>query len=1465
MKRFKKLFLTTLTLLMIVSNVGFTPIFADDGVKYKATFEFIISDDSDVPSEVNAYCPPTMEVDDGDVVTPESISDQIEVGEYIYTFKRWSPASKTVNGSNVHFIGLWNIAEKPVEKEPETQTTPAQNSTDTKDASTDTQEIVEPEKETFQPKSDNTVIPESSVNSTETEDESREKITVTYKFYEAFAVETPGNLPAEVMALLPRSYEIYKGDDESPVSITTTQVGNFTWQGWNPYHDDEGNVTYFGIWMSPDSKFVKPKPSGMLLRVSSSATFAFSGYWTVPNSIGYSGSSRFTLDGEVAYCIEPSKHMDNSYIGASYSVDGSLSNSVARIIAMGTKNGVDEGMIQAAVWNQINGTSGSGAADPGYSLYDGSGYNYSVDTYGSGSKQRLATNPSWEVARVPHGYVNVTKVASKPNGLDYVANFPNNYSIAGAVYGIYRDNACTNLVQTLTTNSTGKTSNSGDLSPGTYFVKEITASPGFKLDTNIYPVTVPDSDSPVTVTSNENPMNDPLYVNVYKKDRREKVFVEHLDEAQFTLKYYDAQTDNPTALTPKYTFVYKSVYTSDGKVKSDLSNPSNYISGDDITPLIVSGAINLPLGTFTIQETKAPTLFAIDENIYVGHITQNGDNANETVDHYIDSTGTLHELGTQGGWLDVDNLDLSQNEELQTVKLTIQKIDEDTGSNTLPDHAISTMTLAGGEFRVYRTAEYRVGTDNHTFGLVDIDPVDYGIITTDETGKAELIYEPGTTDKLLPGKFKIVEEKAPNGYAANPNEFTISALISEANTANFEYSTTISDRHTRITVNKVDNEGEYLETSAGSTIQLLDPDGNVVYYFIPDGFPHIIRGLTTGIQYTIHELEVDPMYKLANDKSAKVNDDGMAYYTMVDSIVNIYTTATFSNEGKMAWDNKSNKNYVADGVAHINDEVAYEYVYAGEPYKLVGELIDKQTGETLQTVEKDFTPTRQSGYVNVEFDQQLDGLDNHDLVVFETLYHIVDGTDVKVTEHKDINDVDQTVHVDPIYKTDFIINKVNADDEDEKISGVDFHIITYRRKRDGVIERNDLGTLTTDDNGQIVIPSVKEETQLTVIETKEKDETWYKWPEPFSYNLGHDTSVSPYSVTIVNHQIKIHTNANFDKATKTSWDDEDPKHYVADGVAAIIDTVSYEWLYKGDKYIMSGTLYDLGTSDDPKLEALTTSETEFRAEDLNGTVEVTFNFDVTDYDNHNFVVFEELKHVLSEHEEAIIDQETGDPIIDEETGEPEKEIVQDTIKVAEHKDPDDADQTVHVDPLYAAAMILYKTNTDKSIKLNGAVFSITSNRTRRDGTVVEKNLGRYISGGIFVENEESFTYKIATDEEMSDVVETLTSSLHPKFKKQYVQTTDLPDGIYYGQIEGESEVTKYNVAKGIIYLANIEEETDLTYHEEIAPTGYVLPGTDYLANVGHDYAADTIENYRINSLLIVNRHVIPRTGIEENN
>ena len=60
--------------------------------------------------------------------------------------------------------------------------------------------------------------------------------------------------------------------------------------------------------------------------------------------------------------------------------------------------------------------------------------------------------------------------------------------LAGAVFGIYKDRACTKLVDTVTTNEKGYASSS-QVGFGTYYVKEITAPAGYTLNSTVFEVT----------------------------------------------------------------------------------------------------------------------------------------------------------------------------------------------------------------------------------------------------------------------------------------------------------------------------------------------------------------------------------------------------------------------------------------------------------------------------------------------------------------------------------------------------------------------------------------------------------------------------------------------------------------------------------------------------------------------------------------------------------------------------------------------------------------------------------------------------------------------------------------------------------------------------------------------------------------------------------------------------------------
>lgn len=197
------------------------------------------------------------------------------------------------------------------------------------------------------------------------------------------------------------------------------------------------------------------------------------------------------------------------------------------------------------------------------------------------------------------------------------------YSLAEAEYGVYADQACKNLVVTLKTDAEGK-SNTVELSKGTYYLKEIKAPKGFAVDTRVKDVTV------VTGQTNQVKLTDKPQMNqvdivLEKRDKDTNTSkasgAASLKNAEFTVKYYSGYYDTASALQGKMPMrSWKLKTDTEGKVKLDEAYK---VSGSAFY-LDASGKPAFPLGTVTIQETKAPKGYLINTEIIVRKITATG-------------------------------------------------------------------------------------------------------------------------------------------------------------------------------------------------------------------------------------------------------------------------------------------------------------------------------------------------------------------------------------------------------------------------------------------------------------------------------------------------------------------------------------------------------------------------------------------------------------------------------------------------------------------------------------------------------------------------------------------------------------------------------------------------------------------------------------------------------------------------
>lgn len=218
------------------------------------------------------------------------------------------------------------------------------------------------------------------------------------------------------------------------------------------------------------------------------------------------------------------------------------------------------------------------------------------------------------VSEVMEGSLMLKKSSSNPT----ITNKNSCYDLSGAVYGVYKDKACTIKAATLTTTSNG-TSNTVELKEGNYYVKEITAPKGYILDSTVYPVSITAGNTAVVNTKDEPKGNsvDILLKKVDAQTNENKAQGSAtLENAEFTVKYYDVQTENNLALngyTPVRTWVVKT--DEDGYCRL---NDEYKVSGDEW--YMLNGSPILPLGTITIQETKASEGYLINDEIFICQI-----------------------------------------------------------------------------------------------------------------------------------------------------------------------------------------------------------------------------------------------------------------------------------------------------------------------------------------------------------------------------------------------------------------------------------------------------------------------------------------------------------------------------------------------------------------------------------------------------------------------------------------------------------------------------------------------------------------------------------------------------------------------------------------------------------------------------------------------------------------------------
>ena len=414
----------------------------------------------------------------------------------------------------------------------------------------------------------------------------------------------------------------------------------------------------------------------------------------------------------------------------------------------------------------------------------------------------------WAVAEGEPVPPNIELKIKKTNALPTLTQGNNCYAqdLSGAVYEVHRKSDLSDApILTLTTDADGNATAPNEIPfDGTQpylYVKEVTAPKGFALEPTTHVVS-PYDRSTWVVNSTDTPLNDPLRITLNKVSPDSEV-VENpasLEGAEFTIKYYAGQFTMDTLPTaPTRTWVVKTALIG-GRYVTTLDD-SLKVEGD---PFYLDGGIpTLPLGTITVEETKAPAGYTLQNKT----LTANGQPTANVKDgkvlfNIVDENSTAAVVGGN---------EYTVVEGVVRGGLEIQKKDVDTGAN------IGTAT-----FQIVNKNNYDVVARDENGDVVATAAAGQTLpytITTDANGYWK------SNDAFLPaGDYELVEVTAPAGYYLNTTAKPFEIKDNGA-TVSLEYA----DDKIVIDVAKTDGKGNNV---AGAKMTLIDKlTGNEIVTF----------------------------------------------------------------------------------------------------------------------------------------------------------------------------------------------------------------------------------------------------------------------------------------------------------------------------------------------------------------------------------------------------------------------------------------------------------------------------------------------------------------------------------------------------------------------------------------------------------------------------------------------------------
>lgn len=366
-----------------------------------------------------------------------------------------------------------------------------------------------------------------------------------------------------------------------------------------------------------------------------------------------------------------------------------------------------------------------------------------------------------------------------------------------------------------------------NLEIGHYRIEEVKAPFGYLLNENYYEVSV---DSNTLYQIDE--VSGDVVIDLVYENHPVKAELNIVKKGEVLNGYKEDFTYETKGLAGAEFRVYaaEDIYTADFQKDGDGSRILEYASGALVETLVTDkdGKAflgNLPLGTYRVEETKAPEGYVLNETPQT-----------VTFDYADQYTPVIKQT-------------VFFENERQKVEIAAVKKDAENGT-----------VIEGAVFGLYAKTDILVNEDV----IVKADTLLKEAVTG-EDGKAAF-----TLDAPY-GKYYIREQKAPAGYAFSDEVLDVTAEYQGQDVKVAEFTSEFENEPTRISVKKTDfTTGVELD---GATLTVLDRKGNVVdTWKSVKGKEHLIERLAVGETYTLREELAPYGYLQAEEITFTVED-----------------------------------------------------------------------------------------------------------------------------------------------------------------------------------------------------------------------------------------------------------------------------------------------------------------------------------------------------------------------------------------------------------------------------------------------------------------------------------------------------------------------------------------------------------------------------------------------------------------